>query len=288
VDATSNYQQRKKEMELYPIKDLGHALKKAGETVASSVTRSGAALLHTASEATQSGGHFVSRTFLSAVKDAEAEFKAAGDGIQRIVDSGQEVALKSLAGKKVQEYEDIIRSLVKAWPRVVLRLGGEVDALRHAAKQKRTDAQASNAMKRIATSPELSKALEKAADRSIVSFAVEFGGNVAAVANADGALGFVTEIRNFSNVRRYGSVGLSLGASVGGSGDVALGLYTASPQHYAGPFVAVTLEGAIGIGGGIVVSYDLPDLSFGGFAVPVAFGDKVNVSIGGGYTFLLA
>jgi hypothetical protein len=48
------------------------------------------------------------------------------------------------------------------------------------------------------------------------------------------------------------------------------------------------LEGAIGIGGGIVVSYDVPDLSFGGFAVPVAFGDKVNVSIGGGYTFLLA
>jgi hypothetical protein len=225
-----------------PFKGISHAVKKAGEAFASSVTGAGAALLHTASEAAQSVGHFVSRTFLAAVKNAEGEFKAAEGEIQRIVDSGEEVALKSLAGKKVQEYGDIIQSLVKAWPRVVLRLGGEVDTLRHAAAQKRMDPQASAAMKRLAASPELSKALGKAADRSIVSFAVEFGGNVAAVASVDGALGFVTELRDFFNVKRYGSVGLSLGASAGGASDVALGLYTSSPQNYAGPFVAVTLE----------------------------------------------
>jgi hypothetical protein len=83
-------------------------------------------------------------------------------------------------------------------------------------------------------------------------------------------------------------VGLSLGASAGGSGDVALGLYTSSSQNYAGPFVAVTVEGAVGIGGGVVVSFDVPGLGFGGFAIPVSAGDKVNVSVGGGYTFMLA
>jgi hypothetical protein len=142
-------------------------------------------------------------------------------------------------------------------------------------------------MKRIAASPELSKILDKAAARSIVSFAVEFGGNVAAVASLGGALGFVTEIRKVTNVKRYGSVGLSLGASAGSSGDVMLRLYTSSPQNYAGPFVTVTVESVAGVRGGIVVSFDVPDLSFGGFAVPVSVGDKVNVSVGC-YTFLIA
>jgi hypothetical protein len=135
-------------------------------------------------------------------------------------------------------------------------------------------------MKRIAASPELSKILDKAAARSIVSFAVEFGGNVAAVASVDGALGFVTEIRKVTNVKRYG-------ASAGSSGDVMLRLYTSSPQNYAGPFVTVTVESVAGVRGGIVVSFDVPDLSFGGFAVPVSVGDKVNVSVGC-YTFLIA
>ena len=143
-------------------------------------------------------------------------------------------------------------------------------------------------MKRIAASPELSKILDKAAARSIVSFAVEFGGNVAAVASVDGALRFVTEIRKITNVKRYGSVGLSLGAAAGSSGDVMLGLYTSSPQKYAGPFVTVTVESVAWLGGGIVVSFGVPDLSFGGFAVPVSVGDKVNVAVCGGYTFLLA
>jgi hypothetical protein len=270
-----------------PFKGISHAVKKAGETVASTVTGAGATLLHTASGATQSGGHFVSRTFHSAVKNAEGEFKAAKDEIQRVVDSGEEATFRSLAGKKVKEYSDIIKSLVKAWPGVVLRLGGEVEVLRHAASQKCMDPKAAAAMKRIAASPELSKALSKAADRSIVSFAVEFGGSVAAVASVDGAIGFVMELQKFTNVKRYGSVGLSLGASAGGAGDVALGLYTSSPQKYDGPFAAVTLEGVAGIGGGIVVTFEVPDLNFGGFAVPVSVGEKVNVSVGGGYTFML-
>jgi hypothetical protein len=49
------------------------------------------------------------------------------------------------------------------------------------------------AMKQIARSPGLRETLSKAADKSIVSFAVEFEGNVAALASVDGAFGFVAE-----------------------------------------------------------------------------------------------
>jgi hypothetical protein len=64
------------------------------------------------------------------------------------------------------------------------------------------------AMKKIATSPELRETLGKATDKSIVSFVVEFGGNIAAVASVDKVLGFVTKLQNFTNVNRYGRWGL--------------------------------------------------------------------------------
>jgi hypothetical protein len=83
-----------------PFKGLSHAVKKAGKAVASSVIGAGAGLLHTASEAAQSGSHFVSRTFIAAVKGAEGEFKAAEDKIQRIVGSGEEAASSRWQGRK--------------------------------------------------------------------------------------------------------------------------------------------------------------------------------------------
>ncbi len=269
-----------------PFKSIYHAVKKAGETVASTVTSGATTMLHMGSSVAQSGGHFVSNTFHYAVKAAEKEFDIAKNEIHSVVNSGQEAVLKSLAAKKIQEYADIIKSLGKAWPQVLSHLGNEVDLLRNEASQKGVSLKAVEAMKQIATSPELREPLSQAMGKSIKSFAVEFGGNVAAVESVNGALGFVAELQRIANVRRYGSVGLSLGASVGAAGNVALGLYTSSPENYGGPFIASTLQGAFGIGGGIVVSFDLPDLSFGGFAIPVSVGEEVNISVGGGYTFI--
>ena len=179
-------------------------------------------MLHIASSAAQSGGDFVSTTFHNAVKSAKNEFDAAKNEIQNVVNSGQATVLKSLAGERIQEYGDIIKALVKAWPHVLSRLGSEVDVLRHAASQKRVSPKVAEAMNQIAMAPELHEPLSKAASKGIVSFAVEFGGNVAAVGGANGALGFVAELQTITNLRRYGSVGLSLGASGGASGDLAL------------------------------------------------------------------
>ena len=58
--------------------------------------------------------------------------------------------------------------------------------------------EAAAAIKQIAMSPGLRETLSKAANKSIVSLAVEFGGNVAAVASVDGALGSVSELQNFT------------------------------------------------------------------------------------------
>jgi hypothetical protein len=270
-----------------PFENITHAVKKAGETVASTVIGAATTVLHVVSDAAQSGGPFVSKTFHCAVKDAKEELDAAQREIQSVVNSVQKTVLYPLAAKKVEEYADIIKPLVKAWPRVLSRLGSDIDVLRSAVSQERVSPKAAEAMNRLAMSSELRETLSKAADKSLVSFAVEFGGDIAAVERVNGALGFVAETKNTGNVKRYGSVGLSLGVSAGAAGDLGLGLYTSTPQNYGGPFIAVMLQGALDIGGGIVVSFGLPDLSFGGFAVTVSAGEKINISVGGGYTFVL-
>ena len=172
-----------------PFKSIGHAVEKAGETVASTVTSAATTVSQTTSAAAQSAGHFVSNTFSDAVKDAGQEFDNAKNEIQSVVNAGQVAILKALAGKKIQEYAGIIESLVQVWPRVVSSLGSEVDVLRNAASQKSMNLQVAEAMQHIATSPALRETLSEAANKSIASFAVEFGGNVADVVSVDGALG---------------------------------------------------------------------------------------------------
>lgn len=269
-----------------PFKSIGHTLEKAGETVASTVTHAASTLAHTVDSAAQSTGHVVSDTFNDAVKGAEQNFKIAEREIENVVNSGQAALLKALAGKKIQEYAGIIKALLKAWPQVAKRLSGELEIIADAAAHKRLNAQVIGAMEKIAGAAELQHVLSEAAHKSLASFAVEFGGNVAAVASVDGALGYATGLPNITDVKGYGSVGLSLGASVGASGDLALGLNTSSPEHSGGPFIALIVEGDLDVGGGIVVSFNLPDLSFGGFTIPVSAGEEVNIAVGGGYTFI--
>ena len=176
-------------MAIDPLKGISHAVKKAGEAVASTVTSATKTMLHMGSGVAQFSGHFVSNTFHYAVKDAEKEFHTAKKEIQSIVNSGQEGVIKSLAARKVQEYADIIESLLRAWPQVINRLGSEVDLLRHEASQKGVSPKVRKAMKQIANSPELRETLNKAADKSLKSLAVEFGGNVAAVESVKGRSG---------------------------------------------------------------------------------------------------
>jgi hypothetical protein len=151
------------------------------------------------------------------------------------------------------------------------RLVSEVDLLRNATSQKGMSPKVVQAMNKIAMLPELRGPLGQAACESIKSCAVEFGGNVTTVTVVNGALGLVAELQRSTNVWRYGSVGLSLGASVGATGDLALRLYTSCPEDYGGPFIASTLQGAFAIGGGIVDSFDLPDSSFGGGTISFVF-----------------
>lgn len=276
-----------------PFKSIATAVEKAGDKVESTVKSTVRTVSHATTTTVHSLGHTgqsaetaVSNTFNDAVKESEKEFDDAKQEIQSVVDSSADAILQSLAVKKVEEYASLIEAVLKAWPKVASNFASEVKVLRDAALRGSVTPDVIAAMKKIATSAYLRETLAEAANKSIASFAVEFGGNVADVASVDGAVGFAIGLPNITIVKGYGSVGLSLGAAAGASADLALGLNTSSPEDSGGPFIAFIVEGDLDVGGGIAVSFNLPDLSFGGFTIPVSAGEEINLSVGGGYTFI--
>lgn len=261
---------------------IGHAFKKAGETVEKGVTEA----THAAAGAAQTVAKTTTETFNEAVKGAGDSFNAAKGEISKLVEAGEDAVLRNKAAQEVGEYSDIIGDLVKVWPTVASRFASELAELRTAASSREMTAGAKQAMIEVATSSEIAPILERAASKSIASFAIEFGGGAALVIGGEGAIGAAIGLPNMTDVAGYGSVGVSIGASEGASGDVAIGLNTSAPKDSGGAYLSVSVEADIGVGGGVVVSYNLPDLSFGGFMIPVSAGEEINVSVGGGYTFM--
>ena len=62
---------------------------------------------------------------------------------------------------------------------------------------------------------------------------------------------------------------------------------TSKPDDQAGPFAAVVLQVDAALGGGIAVSFNLPDMSFGGVSVAIEAGEEVELSGSAGYTWAL-
>lgn len=269
-------------MSFNPFHIISHAFTKAGETVKSGVNSA----VSTISSGVSNATHLVTSGVGQAISGAETGFSAANQEINAIVHSSEDVILKALAGKKVAEYANLLDSLVEAWGAAVVALPNAIPELIAAAEQKQVNDSVKETLKSLVNTPALQDVLAEAAHKSFVSFGVEFGGNVAAVLSLDGSIGYAMGLPNITDVKGYVAAGLSIGASLGADGDVALSLSMAAPENVGGPFVAITVEGDMAAGGGAVVSFNLPSLSFGGITVNGSAGEEVEVAVGGGYTYV--
>ncbi len=271
---------------------ITHGIENAGRAVSNEVKKGANAVSNTVVDAgntaTNATSNFASDSFNKVVKTSETEFRNATEEINNLLNSGEKALLKATATKKVKEYAHIIKALISAWPKVLISHSNDINILRTAASHKQPgNDHTRTAMSTIVTSQEMSGPVSDAASKSLASFAIEFGGNVAEGVGLEGAFGYAIGIPNVTDLAFYGTVGLSIGASIGGSVDAAIGLIPSSPKNSGGPYIAVVVEGDLDVGGGVVVSFNLPDFSFGGITIPLSAGEEINVSVGGGYTFIL-
>ena len=67
--------------------------------------------------------------------------------------------------------------------------------------------------------------------------------------------------------------------------DLMVGVSVQKPDHQPGPSAAVIVQVDGVLGGGIAVSFNLPDMSFSGITVAIEVGEEFQLSGSAGYTW---
>jgi hypothetical protein len=231
-------------------------------------------------------GQTGSQAFDSAVNAGEEAFDDVKTALESALEAG-EAALLSAAGKaKVEELQPIIDQLVDVWPGVRSDMSEALGVLRAAAMGKSVTDEAERALESLAKNDDLSKVLGQFFAKSFISFGFEFGASATFGVGVEAALGVVAGLPNVTDIKGYGTVGGSVGASAGAEVDESLVLNFSAPEDSGGPFVDIIFSLEAEVGGTIVVSFNLPDFSLGGISIGLGEGEEVSVAVGGGYTYV--
>lgn len=239
--------------------------------------------------------HGIDTATTSLTRGAEAEFRAAVNAADQEFDSikatleealkrGEAEVAKAIAKTKVQALAEDMNSLVAEMNRLENDLAHDISALKAAALHRVVTPQARLALLSVANA--LQNVIAPFHTQSFASFGIDFGASAALGIEGDVSIGLLAGFPNITDVRGYGAVGVSVGAAEGIEGDVSLVFTTSAPAESGGPGLDIIISGDFGVGGTVVVSFNLPDLSFGGISIGLAAGEEVDISVGAGYTFV--
>lgn len=263
-----------------------HGLEDAGTAVGQVVVQGADAVssgVTTAANTIASGG---SQAFDSAVHAGEQGFDDVKSSLDQALQAGEASILSASAKARIQELQPTISQLVNIWPEVRSAMSPELAILRDAAQNKSVTSDAENALRNLAKNSELAAVLGQFHSKSFVSFGFEFGASAAAGVGINAAVGVIAGLPNVTDIRGYGAVGGSVGVAVGGEVDESLVVNYSSPENSGGPFVNVIFSVEAEVGGTIIVSFNLPDFSFGGLSIGLGEGAEASVSVGGGYSWV--
>lgn len=262
----------------------GHAFQNVATTVGKVAVTGASQVESGVTTAADTIARGASQEFDAAVRSGQHEFdnlrktleKALADGETKIVASAAERLIKDMSGD--------IAAVGKAWKKVSKNLSSDIDVIKSAALSKNITSRVEKSLDEIGKS--MSSALGAFFSKSYVSFGIEFGASAALGVAGEVALGVIAGLPNITDVRGYGSVGVSLGAEAGAEGDIAIVFNLSSPADSGGASLNVVVSLEVDIGGTIVVSFNLPDFSLGGISIGLGAGEEAGITVGGGYTFI--
>ncbi len=233
------------------------------------------------------------------LKDAEKWLKQAG----RDVDSASRDAERYVQ-RNLRQHSDMLSKTSKAWEDLIKTDYYTVKALVTAIENKNVDRAVQLLGKLILTNHVLRDAILKAQDpqNPMGSLLLMAGGGGQLIVGVDGAVGLAVDIDSLAyfvkrgrfpsdriNASVFVAVGISVGASGGGSLDLAVGYNINDPHEIQGPSLDLNASGAAGVGGGGVMSFDPttapPQMSQ--IVISGGVGAKIDLSGGLGFTHIL-
>lgn len=240
---------------------------------------------HEVDRAAETIAHDADGGFQDAVEAGKEAFDKVKAAIEKALHEVEEEILKGLAASRLDGLEPVLKDLQSIWPKLRSDLSSEFETIKKSAATREVTADAKTALHTIAKAPQFASFLAKHLDHSYASFGFEFSANLAAGVGGNAAVGVLAGLPDVADVEGFGSVGVSIGASVGGDADEALLIYAGSPSDATGPSVSVIFSLEVDVGGTVAVSFDLPHFHFLGFTIGLGEGEEANVALGAGYTF---
>ncbi len=255
-----------------------HVVKKVGDTVSTALNPVGAI---TESVIGQSSPADIVFETLSSV--AAPDLAVAQNLFGQVVDSALYASKKNDAEEHAKPYESLIRQFVDeadsftGLAGVLVKSAKDGDSAKAQQAIKAALGEASGVMSEI----------KRLSSADLLTLTFEIGGQADLIAGVDGSVGYAVGVPDVLDAKPYASAGITLGAEEGGDVGIVVGMSPQKPKKQSGPFVAIIVEVDAALGGGIAVSFNLPEMSFGGVSVAIEAGEELQVSGSGGYTWAL-
>lgn len=255
--------------------DLHHVVNSVGTVVNKVIKPVGAALTGLTNP--------VATVFGTLGSVATTDIKKTQNLLGQVAKTALYITKKKDAQEIVKKYEGLIGQFVAE----ANMFAGLEDVLGSCAA-KRDSATAQKAIKAaLGEANGVMSEIEKLSSADLLTLTFEVSGQADLIVGADGSVGYAVAVPDFLVAKPYASVGITLGAEEGGEAGIVVGMSPQKPDDQSGPFVGISVEVDAALGGGLAVSFNLPDLSFGGVSVDIKAGEEVQVAGSGGYTWAL-
>ena len=294
-----------------------HGVEGAGTTVARGVESGSRAVVHTFSAGVDAAGHAfqkvetaakdiavtgaheiesglkteanrlersASGAFDAAVNSGRKAFNNVKHDIEKAIADGEAKIIGPAAERIVNDLIDDIKTVKDAWAEISDELSGDIETVKRAALARHITSQAEESFEKI--SKELGPALSKFFSKSYASFGIQFGASAAYGVAGEVGLGVIAGLPNITNVRGYGSVGVTVGVEAGAEADISLVFNLSAPENTGGASLNVVISVEAEVGGTVVVSFSIPHFRLSGISIGLGGGEEAGVSVGGGYRFL--
>ncbi|MBD2317943.1 hypothetical protein [Phormidium tenue] len=245
-------------------------------------------------------GHSTSDAFHNSVEATENAFNYIKSTVDDAINTGQTEIARAIAGKKAEEFSEIIESIRTLWPEIESDLGSQLVLLNEAASYRAvsyinpTLAQSSyqphhqseivDVMTKFANLPGMHALLAQCYNLGMKSWGLEFAGDAGLILSGSFASGVYADILNPSECQTVAVFGVGIGITVGaGLGGVFV-LNKSPAKQCTGSSFSVVVEAIYGGGAESEIEFDLPDFSFSGIAFAPKAGIEINISAGASYT----
>ncbi len=273
------------------LKKIKRATKSATKSVTKAVNQATDAVVDEAKDVAKTVSNVVEDTTKDVAKTIENSYNDVKKEINNLVNDAQAAILKSLSQDALKKYAQEVTAIGDIAKAIAndKELKQTLESLTKKVAAQQIDQECATLVQKILKSSVLAVHWNKIVPTTWPTITLGINGGGGYIAGAEAALGCAVThplVKN-GQVAGYVDTGATLGASIGGGAAVTIGVASSRPSDVDGGYIGVSVEGKVGVGVGLEVTFNVPDFSLGGITAAAGVGMEASAALMGGYTFVI-